>query len=468
VLGTVVPTVSATAQGMKNLKNGEFSANTMQRVARINGFDQQKFEEMAGEPVGEYLVKRGIYGNENEIVGQLATRFQQSKATADEALEQLGGTWKAGVLDDTIDELYKREVRVSTNNVPSRDMGEVLRLKTKYESGGLTMSEINRVKRLYEKNVRLGYLKENNSEAVARATNIDDTLREWQFATAEKLGLKNLREINKETQLARELGYALFKKNARSAGNNAFGLTDAILLSGGDPNAIAMLLTKKTLGSNNVRSKIAKLFAPGASVDMPTAQTRAPITQDGRLLPEGRGSNPIPMGAAPDAPAYDPQAVRLNNETIAEQSRNNTLKLPAPRSSAQGRPIPVLPPSTTNKTYIGSGVAGQTAVSPSSRTKQSLPQSLLGQSKESLPSTILPTAGQSTVGGGNLPIGKELDTIEQFIDYTEGVTKLKGQELIDLKGDAQAIADRLGIGSVSSDKALAKKLRELIDKMNNK
>jgi energy-coupling factor transporter ATP-binding protein EcfA2 len=64
---------------------------------------------------------------------------------------------------------------------------------------------------------------------------------------------------------------ALFKKNERAGGNNAFGLTDAVLISGGDPQAIAMLLTKKTLGSKGVQSAIAKKLAPEPTVGSPRA-----------------------------------------------------------------------------------------------------------------------------------------------------------------------------------------------------
>jgi len=110
-----------------------------------------------------------------------------------------------------------------------------------------------------------------NSDAIAKATNLDDTLRKWQLGKARELGLKNLDEINKETQLARKLGDSLFKKITRSEGNNAFGLTDAILISGGNPQAISMLLTKKLLGSKRVQSAVARKLAPKPTIGAPRA-----------------------------------------------------------------------------------------------------------------------------------------------------------------------------------------------------
>jgi uncharacterized protein YnzC (UPF0291/DUF896 family) len=216
-------------------------------------------------------VKRGIYGTDDQIVVKLADRFKQSKAVADDALAKLPGTHSNGALTDILDELASREARISTANVPSRDLARVNALKAKNEAQGLTMSEINEAKRLYERNVTLGYLKENNTEAVARATNLDDALRDWQFKKAKELGLQNLDEINRETRLARQLGDSLFKKMNRSGGNNAFGLTDAILISGGDPQAISMLVTKKTFGNKSLQSSIAQKLAPAPTVGAPRA-----------------------------------------------------------------------------------------------------------------------------------------------------------------------------------------------------
>jgi len=48
------------------------------------------------------------------------------------------------------------------------------------------MSEINEVKRYYERKQKMGYYKDNNSKKLDLATNRDTALREWQFKTAEE------------------------------------------------------------------------------------------------------------------------------------------------------------------------------------------------------------------------------------------------------------------------------------------
>lgn len=248
-------------------------ANIMQRVARIPKQAQAKFKEMAGEDVGEYLSKRGMFDN---IEQQLFERFSASKATADEALASLKGNFSPTPVKTALSELKKREVRVSSPGALSPDLKRVMELSNKLDSGGLNMSEINEVKRLFERNVRLDFVKQNLPEGVARSTNIDNALRQWQSTQAEKLGLKDLPKINRETRLARQLLDALGKENAGSLGNNAFSLTDAILVAGGDPASISMLLTKKALSSKKLRGAVAKKLYKGENIGMPKATFGAP------------------------------------------------------------------------------------------------------------------------------------------------------------------------------------------------
>lgn len=266
-LDTTKAVTQATAGAVKTATK-EMPASIMQRVARIPKQQQAKFQDMAGESVGEYLVKRNIYGNEDEIAQQLAKNFSRSKGTADKELARLTGTYKAPPIKTALQELYQREKRVSSPGAFSRDFKRVSQLVQKYNKDGLDMSEINEVKRLYEMNVRLDFVKQNLPESVARSTNIDNALRTWQFGKAKELGLQNLDEINRETRLAKQLLDALGKEVAGASGNNAMTLTDWIVLSGGDPTAIAGFLAKKGISSKKVQSAIAKKLAPKGKVDV--------------------------------------------------------------------------------------------------------------------------------------------------------------------------------------------------------
>jgi hypothetical protein len=251
---------SAKSAGIKVKDAAANPENIMQRVARISKDKQAKFEQVAGESVGKYLVDRNIYGNVEKITNQLYKRFKDSYQQADDSLSQLKGKFTPEPIKTALKELSEREARVSTPGAPSPTIARVNQLAAKKS---WDMSEINEIKRLYERNVKVDYLKQNLPESVARANNIDSAIRNWQFKQAKTLGLKNLPEINRETQLAKQLMDALGKEYAGNAGNNAINLSDWLVMSGGDPTAIGLFITKKTLSAKTVQSAIAKKLSRG-------------------------------------------------------------------------------------------------------------------------------------------------------------------------------------------------------------
>jgi len=238
------------------------SPNIMNRVVRLTPTDANKFERIAGKKHGQYLTETGNLYTPEKVAEKEATKFVNSVKEADNALATLPGNFKTGQIDDAIEMLTERELKVSSPNTPSPDLNRVNFLSAKHKTTGLNMSEVNELKRLFERNVKLGYNKLIESDKVAKATNIDNALREWQFKKADELGLKNLREINKQTQISKFLVDKIGKQITGRSGNEAVNLTDWIILSGGDPTAVSAFLVKKTLSSKNVQAGVARALAP--------------------------------------------------------------------------------------------------------------------------------------------------------------------------------------------------------------
>lgn len=359
VTGAAAPIVGKTVRTAINPKKELTKSNLlnpdkiMQRVARVNPTDQVKFKKAAGEEIGEYLTKRGIYGDEQQIITQLYNRFAQSKQTADDALAKLGGKWKAAPIQTALDDLVARESRISSPGAHSRDLSRVKELFNKHKKDGLSMTEINEVKRLFEKNIKLDYLKQNLPESVARANTIDDAIRNWQFTQADKLGLKNLPEINKETRLARQLADALWKKNAGQQANNALSLTDAVLVSGGDPTAISMLVARKTLSNKRVQSGIAKALAPKPSVAPSAAKTHSllglPAPKAGTPKTQVNTGSPIPLPSdSTKLQSYFPSPAKKNTPPQAHtilQRQGKSLPFGIPKQAIKSSSLP----TTTQK-----------------------------------------------------------------------------------------------------------------------
>lgn len=306
-------------------------AAIMQRVARLPKSQQIKFENMTGKSVGKYLTERNIFGDEEQIANSLGERFLKYKNMADTELAKLPGTFKPAPLKPMLNELNNYVTSTSAEGVPSPLTGVVSDLTTKYNAGGLTMADINIAKRLFERNVKMSYLKSGmiNPDNVVKATNMDSALRAWQFKQAKTLGLKNLAEINAETQGAKFLLDEIGKANAGSAANNAITLTDWIVLSGGDPASITAFLIKKGFSAKAVQSYIAKFLNAGNTpMEFIKAET-APSQVMG--LPAGTPGSPsfttggptikvAPVGANIEGVSKTPVAQSTPSTPISPQS----------------------------------------------------------------------------------------------------------------------------------------------------
>lgn len=246
------------------------SPDIMNRVARLTPTEYNSFQKIAGKTPGEYLSETGNFGAPDKIISNEAVKFTNSLNQVDDALAQLPGTYKNGAVTDALDGLLQKAKATSGENTPSPIMSKVQELVAKNEGEGLTMSEINEVKRLYEREVKLGYSKLINPEGVAKATNIDSSLRSWQVKQASELGFKNIAEMNKQTQISKFIVNKLGQQIVGKSGLNSVNLTDWIMLSGGNPTSVAGFLTKKFFSSKSVQAKIAELLKQG--------ETKGPVT----------------------------------------------------------------------------------------------------------------------------------------------------------------------------------------------
>ena len=140
------------------------------------------------------------------------------------------------------------------------------KLAEKSKGVGLTTAEINEVKRFYERNVKVGFLKDptKTAEQVQRATNRDSGIREALFEIADRGGFTNLREINKEIQANKFLADKIGGRMEGQAANNLMSLTDWLVATPGlvaSPKFLAGFAVKKIFSTETVRAFAAKALA---------------------------------------------------------------------------------------------------------------------------------------------------------------------------------------------------------------
>lgn len=327
---TSTQTVSVAAEAPKptQIPTQEVSAGIMNRVARLKPTDATQFEKISGKTHGQYLTETGNFGSPEKIISNEAQKFTQSMKAVDNELDNLPGVYKDGSIQDALNQLVDKARSVSTENVPSPYLSQVEQLMSKYKSGGLTMREINEVKRLFERNVKLGYNKLLNPEKVETATNIDNSLRKWQLQKAKDLGFKNIDSLNKQTQISKFLVNKLGDQLIGQSGLNSLNLTDWVMLSGGNPTAVSGFLTKKFFSSRAVQAKIAEILNSGEPVKgqiLPEVSPTVENTLRGQFpsgtmleLPPGGSSvveNRVPIQAR-GASSIEPPAQKIFNESM--------------------------------------------------------------------------------------------------------------------------------------------------------
>lgn len=259
----------------------------MQRVARVSKGKQTKFEERAGQSVGSYLVDRDIFGTPDQVADQLVERVRTYKNRVDRNLSQVDGSYKAPAIKTALDDLQEIDTKVSTQGAKGPDSDRIAELIKKHETTGLSLSEVNEVKRLYERNVRLNYLNPASPkpEKLTRANNIDSALRDFVEQKAAAGGFKNVKQLNRETSLAKQLADDLGAEYAGMQGNNAISLTDWILLAeaANSPTAAAGFIGKKVFGSQRVMSATARALAKNKGVNANIPAERAEPALNGYL-----------------------------------------------------------------------------------------------------------------------------------------------------------------------------------------
>ena len=307
-------------------KTGNTSPAIMNRVARLKPTDANKFKQLSGGKThGDYLSETGNFGAPDKIVANEAQKFAQSRLDVDNALAQLPGEYKVGALKDSLGELVRKAKAESSKGVKSPYLDRVMELARKYNKQGLNMSEINEVKRLYESKVKLGYRgvgAQMNPEAVNKATNVDSALRKWQMEKASELGFKNIKEMNKQTQLSKFITDKLGAQITGKTGLNEVSLTDWIMLSGGDPAAIGGFLTKRFLSSNSVQARIAQMLKQGE-----TTLPVKPQISGGRTKPQ---SQPLSQKVSKDSSSNDAtgngQSARMSNVNNKAPTNNTSSR----------------------------------------------------------------------------------------------------------------------------------------------
>jgi hypothetical protein len=261
VLGEVTP-------GLLEKAGQKFIGSTV----KIDQSKTLEFQKITTKLPEEWLQERGIIDTSENTASQLVDYWHESKKSVDTALSKIEGRF----YDKSAERILNDQIAYFEKTSDRPNLTLARRRLNVLQNEGLTLSEMNSVKRLYESTEKLGYTKERNSIGITRATNFDKAIRKYIENKAAERGFTNLAELNRETQAAKFLADQIYRKIGKQRSNNVLGLTDQIMALGGviEPAAWAALGLKKIIFGETGKSVIAKILSPKKTKGIPEVPTR--------------------------------------------------------------------------------------------------------------------------------------------------------------------------------------------------
>jgi len=213
--------------------------DTITRLNRMTKLEIASFTKQQWVQPWKWLNDRWFVTAWEDTLDKLATHLQGNMSSKWEALSQIKQTFTSPELV----EMAKDAARYADETLnPSAKRISELYNKSK---DWLNWSEAQEVISFYQRNNKFDYGKNiTASEKSARATNIDNAVREQMLKFAEDNWLPWLRDINKEIQGTKFILDKLGKNMEWSLGNDYFTLTDYIIWAGTNFDPTAMVVGK--------------------------------------------------------------------------------------------------------------------------------------------------------------------------------------------------------------------------------
>lgn len=335
-------------QSKKLIPNTETVADRLStNINRMTKWEINKFKEEIWVSPWKFLNDRWLTDSWDDLVEKLSKNLKQSRQEADKGLESIQWTFKTPkekIATDIVDKktwkyLVKEQDPIETmltdnlTNASSKWMAkDSLRAKElleRYKEWWLEMSEINEAKRWFNANNKFGYFTDDTTARKWFVTNLDNTIRKWQYDTAEKMWFSNLKEVNKQTKAYYKLLEWITKWNEWTQGNLPMWLTDWLAFNA-DPwiflakqVAQSWMLKKWTLKLLNLWRKTQQEVQPALISNQTKNVSNIRNSSNSPIVESTKLKNVKPKIITPKKP-------NTLNKKIEQRKWDTTPKQPAP------------------------------------------------------------------------------------------------------------------------------------------
>lgn len=243
-------------------------------INRMTKWEINKFKTEIWVSPWKFLNDRWITQTWDELVDTLSKNLTQSRKEADKWLESIAWrfkwdtqeiatdiidttTWKYKTIkQDPIKTMLEDNLKNASSKGMSKDSLKMKDLLEKYQEWWLEMKEINEAKRWFNKNNKFSYFADDTTSRKGFVTELDNTIRNWQYNKAKELWFENLKEINKQTKAYYKLLEWVTKWNEWSKWNLPIWLSDWLAFNA-DPS---VFLLKQVAWSWKVKTWTLKLL----------------------------------------------------------------------------------------------------------------------------------------------------------------------------------------------------------------
>ena len=197
-----------------------------------------------GDNAGQVLAEWGVRGDLEQISSQLDNIWKKSKTLVDDTLDKIPDKFRARQIDVGLKSAIRTLKNVQSRELlkKRRDLNSLLAAHSGKNSTGLTLSEINEVKRSLD-DVFDVFKKSGQAKDQLRAkdiANVRSDINSFIEAKAIAAGAPSIKALNKQTQFARGLRELISRNDLESFAKSR-GFIDRMIIAGGAVGAITYL-----------------------------------------------------------------------------------------------------------------------------------------------------------------------------------------------------------------------------------
>ena len=239
-VGTVIGTVGLLAKAAKDFIGAKVPEWIMNKAVKPALQDLKKNVKYGSETLGKQLLDEGVKGGPKKLLEIANTKTTELESQLQSVLTQ-PGLEEARITRNQIIP-YLKELTEQKAGVPGLG-GDIKRITSVVDSipESMTISEANVMKRrIYTELRDLAY--KLDAKLSVKAATLKQVAHGLKTEIENTVGGTVVRDINQKLSIYGRLENSMVDQLARDMRNNGIGLTDAILLAGGDTSSILAIL----------------------------------------------------------------------------------------------------------------------------------------------------------------------------------------------------------------------------------